>query len=52
VGRILLSQVYVNHAELDKHVALVGQGKKLELWSEKNWTEQNRAFLVVRKQVF
>ncbi|MGJ8690270.1 MAG: division/cell wall cluster transcriptional repressor MraZ [Gammaproteobacteria bacterium] len=44
-GRILLSQVLRNHAELDKHVALVGQGKKLELWSEKNWTEQTELWL-------
>ncbi len=44
-GRILLSQVLRNHAELDKHVALVGQGKKLELWSETNWTEQTELWL-------
>lgn len=44
-GRILLSQVLRNHAELDKQVALVGQGKKLELWSEKNWTEQTELWL-------
>tara|TARA_R110000803_G_C11726737_1_gene289031 strand:+ start:131 stop:466 length:336 start_codon:yes stop_codon:yes gene_type:complete len=44
-GRILLSQVLRNHAELDKHVALVGQGKKLELWSEANWAEQTELWL-------
>ncbi len=44
-GRILLSQVLRNHAELDKHVALVGQGKKLELWSEQNWAEQTQLWL-------
>jgi len=44
-GRILLSQVLRNHAELDKHVALVGQGKKLELWSEANWSEQTELWL-------
>ncbi|MCB1664201.1 MAG: division/cell wall cluster transcriptional repressor MraZ [Pseudomonadales bacterium] len=44
-GRILLSQVLRNHAELDKQVALVGQGKKLELWSEKNWAEQTELWL-------
>ena len=44
-GRILLSQVLRNHAELDKHVALVGQGKKLELWSETNWAEQTELWL-------
>ena len=44
-GRILLSQVLRNHAELDKHVALVGQGKKLELWSADNWTQQTELWL-------
>lgn len=44
-GRILLSQVLRNHAELDKHVALVGQGKKLELWSDKNWDEQGKLWM-------
>lgn len=39
-GRILLSQVLRNYAELDKQVTLVGLGKKLELWSKKNWDEQ------------
>lgn len=39
-GRILLPQVLRNYAELDKHVALVGQGKKFEIWSEALWNEQ------------
>ena len=44
-GRILLPQVLRNHAELDKHVALVGQGKKFELWSDANWAEQTQLWL-------
>src|SRR5690606_34012429 len=44
-GRILLPQVLRNHAQLDKHVALVGQGKKFELWSDTNWTEQTELWL-------
>lgn len=44
-GRILLPQVLRSHAELDKHVALVGQGKKFELWSDVNWTEQTQLWL-------
>jgi len=44
-GRILLPQVLRSHAELDKHVALVGQGKKFELWSDANWTEQTQLWL-------
>ncbi len=39
-GRILLPQVLRSYAELDKHVALVGQGKKFEIWSEALWSEQ------------
>lgn len=44
-GRVLLPQVLRSHAELDKQVALVGQGKKLELWSEANWEEQRRLWM-------
>lgn len=39
-GRILLPQVLRQYAELDKHVALVGQGKKFEIWSEALWNQQ------------
>lgn len=42
-GRILLPQVLRAHAELDKHIALVGLGRKLELWSEENWAEQKES---------
>ncbi|MES3007803.1 MAG: division/cell wall cluster transcriptional repressor MraZ [Pseudomonadota bacterium] len=44
-GRVLLPQVLRAHAELDKQVALVGQGKKLELWSEANWDEQRTLWM-------
>lgn len=44
-GRVLLPQVLRSHAELDKQVALVGQGKKLELWSETNWEEQRTLWM-------
>lgn len=44
-GRILLPQVLRNHAQLDKHVALVGQGKKFELWSDVSWAEQTELWL-------
>ena len=33
-GRVLLSQPLRDYADLDKKLLLVGQGKKLELWSE------------------
>ncbi|HEY6130785.1 MAG TPA: cell division/cell wall cluster transcriptional repressor MraZ, partial [Halioglobus sp.] len=36
-GRLLLPQSLRDHAQLDKHVVLVGQGNKMELWSEELW---------------
>jgi len=36
-GRLLLPQTLRDYAGLDKKLMLVGQGKKLELWSEKRW---------------
>lgn len=39
-GRILLPQILRTRAQLDKHVALVGQGMKFEIWSEEIWNVQ------------
>ena len=36
-GRILLPPTLREYAGLDKKLMLVGQGKKLELWSEEEW---------------
>lgn len=36
-GRLLLPQSLRDYAQLDKSVVLVGQGNKLELWSESLW---------------
>ncbi len=36
-GRILLPQTLRKYAGLEKKLVLVGQGKKLELWSEEQW---------------
>ena len=36
-GRLLLPQSLRDYAQLEKSVVLVGQGKKLELWSESLW---------------
>ena len=45
-GRLLLPQSLRDHAKLDKHVVLVGQGNKMELWSEELWmAERDRALL-------
>jgi MraZ protein len=38
-GRILLSPTLRDYAGLDKKLMLIGQGKKLELWSEQRWFE-------------
>ena len=36
-GRILVPPALREYAHLDKKIMLVGQGKKLELWSEDSW---------------
>lgn len=36
-GRVLLPPTLREYAGLEKKLMLVGQGKKLELWSEANW---------------
>ena len=40
-GRVLLSATLRDYAQLDKHVMLVGQGNKFELWDEARWKAQN-----------
>tara|TARA_B110000503_G_scaffold13903_1_gene18933 strand:+ start:50345 stop:50773 length:429 start_codon:yes stop_codon:yes gene_type:complete len=45
-GRLLLPQSLRDYAQLYKSVVLVGQGKKLELWSEPLWlAERDQALL-------
>jgi MraZ protein len=44
-GRILLPQELRLYADLEKHVCLIGQGKKLEIWSQNNWVEQREKWL-------
>ena len=39
-GRILVPPALRRYAGLDKHVVLVGQGQKLELWDEAKWQAQ------------
>jgi MraZ protein len=51
-GRILLSNEQRDFAGLDKRVALVGQGKKFEIWDEQVWSssqEQWRAMLAAQE---
>ena len=44
-GRILLPQELRQYAQLEKHVCLIGQGKKLEIWSQDNWNRQRDQWL-------
>jgi MraZ protein len=39
-GRILIPPELRRYARLDKHVVLVGQGRKFELWDEAAWQAQ------------
>ena len=44
-GRILLPQELRQYEQLEKHVCLIGQGKKLETWSQANWNQQRDQWL-------
>lgn len=44
-GRILLPQTLREYANLQKQTALIGQGKKFELWDLDAWTQQRELWL-------
>jgi len=44
-GRILLPQELRLYAHLEKHVCLIGQGKKLEIWDQDSWNQQRDQWL-------
>ncbi|MES1981435.1 MAG: division/cell wall cluster transcriptional repressor MraZ [Pseudomonadota bacterium] len=44
-GRVLISPALRSYAMLDKHVMLIGQGNKFELWDEVRWQAQQEAAL-------
>jgi len=44
-GRILLPQELRLYAGLEKHICLIGQGKKLEIWSQEAWGQQRDQWL-------
>ena len=44
-GRVLIPPTLRSYAALDKHVMLVGQGNKFELWDEAKWQAQEEAGL-------
>ena len=46
-GRVLLPQSLRDYAHLEKKIVLVGQGNKLELWSEDRWLEERDAALSI-----
>jgi MraZ protein len=44
-GRVLLPAMLRDYAELEKKLVLVGQGNKVEIWSERLWHGQMNAWL-------
>ncbi len=44
-GRILLPSLLREHANIDKKVVLIGQGKKFEIWNEATWGEETKQWL-------
>lgn len=44
-NRILLPQPLREYAKLDKQIVLVGQGRKLELWSQSLWQQQRDSWI-------
>jgi len=44
-GRVLMPPPLREFAGLDKHVVLIGQGNKFELWDEVRWNEQRDQWL-------
>jgi len=44
-GRIVLPQLLRDYAGLEKQVMLVGQGKKIEIWSAQQWEARRKEWL-------
>lgn len=49
-GRILLPALLREYAKLDKEVMLIGQGKKFEIWAEKEWHDKRGKWLANNKK--
>jgi MraZ protein len=41
-GRVLVPPLLRELAQLDKDVMLIGQGERLEIWSERTWSDQRQ----------
>jgi MraZ protein len=41
-GRMLVPPLLREQAHLDKDVMLIGQGERLEIWSERTWSEKQQ----------
>lgn len=44
-GRILLTAPLRDYAQIDKKAVMLGQGNKLELWSEEHWLTRRDSWL-------
>ena len=44
-GRVLIPTMLREYADLTKKIVLVGQGNKIELWSQDHWRERMQAWL-------
>lgn len=44
-GRVLLPPPLREHAQLDKHAVLIGQGNKFEIWDEALWQSRRTEWL-------
>lgn len=44
-GRILLPPVLRDYAQLSKHVVMIGQGNKFEVWDEEIWKSRREQWL-------
>lgn len=45
-GRVLISQILRDYANIEKKIMLVGQGKKFEIWDETEWLKGREQWLV------
>lgn len=49
-GRVLIAPTLRNHADLDKHIMLVGQLNRFEIWDQQAWEEQVKADKEIEQQ--